>query len=76
MPAETPGIVASLAGRTNLYRLLVRAVDDPRRKCFVWEIFPMGPSQRSIERSSTAFKSMAEAYNDGAAVLGRLNNRK
>jgi hypothetical protein len=42
----------------------------------VWEIFPMDHGQRSIERSSTAFKSMAEAYDDGAAALGRLNSQK
>jgi hypothetical protein len=75
MPAETPGIVASLAGRTNLYRLLVRAVDDPRRKGYVWEILQIDNGRRSIERSSTVFKSMAEAYDVGAVALGRLNNR-
>ena len=76
MPANTPGIVASVPARISPYRLLVRAVDDPRRKGFVWEIFPMDHGQRSIERSSTAFKSMAEAYDDGAAALGRLNSQK
>jgi hypothetical protein len=47
----------------------VRAVADPRRKGFVWEIFTMDHGQRSIERSSTAFKSMAEAYDDGPPLL-------
>jgi hypothetical protein len=73
MPENTPGVVVPIPGRLSPYRLLVRAVDDPRRKGFVWEIFPVARGQRSIERSSTTFKSMAEAYDDGAAALGRLN---
>ena len=76
MPANTSGIVAHAHSRISPYRLLVKAVDVPRRKAFVWEIFPMGPGQRLIQRSSTTFKSMAEAYVDGAVALGRLNNRK
>jgi hypothetical protein len=75
MPDNTPVVVAPTPGIIGPYRLLVRAVDDPRRKGFVWEIFPMGRGQRSIERSSAAFKSMAEAYDVGAAALGRLNSR-
>jgi hypothetical protein len=75
MPTNTPGIVAPGAGRTNLYRLLVKAVDDPRRRGFVWEIFQVDYDQRSIERSSTVFKSMAEAHDVGTVALGRLNNR-
>jgi hypothetical protein len=76
MPANTSGIAAPVPSRISPYRLIVRAVDDPRRKGFVWEIFPMGPGERSIERSPTTFKAMAEAYDDGAVALGRLNNRK
>jgi hypothetical protein len=76
MPANTPYIVTPLAGITSLYRLLVRAVDDPRRKGYVWEILQTDCGRRSIERSSTVFKSMAEAYDDGAVVLGRLNSRQ
>jgi hypothetical protein len=74
MRDNTPGVVAPLPGRIGSYRLLVRAMDDPRRKGFVWEIFPMARGQRSIARSSTAFKSMAEAYDVGAAALARLNS--
>jgi hypothetical protein len=70
MPA---GTVAPVTGRTNLYRLLVRAVDDPRRKGYIWEILSMDHDRRSIERSPTVFKSMAEAYDVGAIALGRLN---
>ena len=46
MPTNTPDIVAPLAGRTSLYRLLVRAVDDPRRKGYVWEILPVDNGRR------------------------------
>ena len=76
MPANTPDIATPLADITSLYRLLVRAVDDPRRKGYVWEILQIDNSRRSIERSSTVFKSMAEAYVGGAAALGRLNSQK
>jgi hypothetical protein len=75
MQANTPDNETPLAGRTSLYRLLVRAVDDPRRKEYMWEILPMDNGRRSIERSSTVFKSMAEAHDVGAVALGRLNNR-
>jgi hypothetical protein len=75
MPTNTPGIVAPVSGGISPYRLLVRAVDDPRRKGYVWEILPMDHGRRSIERSSTVFKSMAEAYGDGSVALGRLNSR-
>jgi hypothetical protein len=75
MPDNIPGVVAPIPGIIGPYRLLVRAVDDPRRKGFVWEIFPMARGLRSIERLSTAFKSMAEAYDVGAAALARLNSR-
>ena len=50
MPANTSGIAAPVPSRISAYRLLVRAVDDPRRKGFVWEIFPMGPG-RAIDRA-------------------------
>jgi hypothetical protein len=75
MPTNTPGVVTPVPGRISPYRLLVRAVDDPRRKGYVWEILPMDHDRRSIERSSTVFKSMAEAYDDGAVALGQLNSR-
>ena len=75
MPTNTPSIVAPVSGGISPYRLLVRAVDNPRRKGFVWEIFSMDYGQRSIERSPTAFKSMAEAHDDGTVALGRLNSR-
>jgi hypothetical protein len=75
MPANTSSILPDVPGRINPYRLLVRAVDDPRRKGFVWEVFPRDHGQPLVERSSTAFKSMAEAYDDGAVALGRLNHR-
>jgi len=35
----------------------------------------MDHGRRSIERSPTAFKSMAEAHDDGTVALGRLNSR-
>jgi hypothetical protein len=75
MPANTFSILPDVPGRISPYRLLVRAVDDPRRKGFVWEVFPLDHRQPSVERSLTAFKSMAEAYDDGAVALGRLNRR-
>jgi hypothetical protein len=75
MPTNTSDIVAPLAGLTSLYRLLVRAVDDPRRKGYVWEILPVDNGRGSVERSSTVFKSMAEAYDLGAVALRRLNSR-
>jgi hypothetical protein len=75
MPANTPRIGAAVPGGLSPYRLLVRAVDGPKRKGYMWEIFPMDYGRPSIERSSTRFKSMAEAYDVGAVALGRLNSR-
>ena len=75
MPANTPDIVAPVPGRISPYRLLVRAVDGHRRKGYVWEILPTDHNRRSIVRSSTVFKSMAEAYDVGAIALVRLNRQ-
>jgi hypothetical protein len=75
MPANTPGVVTFVPGRMSPYRLLVRAVDGPKRKGYMWEILSADHNRRSIVRSSTSFKSMAEAYDDGAVALGRLNSR-
>jgi hypothetical protein len=75
MPPNTPGVVTPVTGGTSLYRLLVKAVGDPRRKGYVWEILPIDNGRGSIERSATVFKSMAEAYDVGAVALGRLNSR-
>jgi hypothetical protein len=75
MPANTRGTVVPGPGRISPFRLLVRAVDDRRLKGFVWEIFPLDHNQPSIDRSSTAFKSLAEAYDEGAVTLRRLNSR-
>ena len=75
MPANMRDTVVPGLRRISPYRLLVRAVDDRRLKGFVWEIFPLDHSQPSIDRSSTAFKSLAEAYDEGAVTLHRLNNR-
>jgi hypothetical protein len=75
MPTNTPGVVTSVPGRISPYRLLVRAVDGPTRKGYMWEIFPMDYGQRLIERSSTSFKSMAEAYDKRAIALDLLNSR-
>jgi hypothetical protein len=75
MPANTRGAVVPGHQRISPYRLLVRALDDRRLKGFVWEIFPLDHSQPPIDQSSTAFKSLAEAYDEGAVTLRRLNSR-
>jgi hypothetical protein len=75
MPTNMRGNVVPGPGRISPYRLLVRAVDDRRLKGFVWEIFPLDHGQPSIDRSSTAFRSLAEAYDEGAVTLRRLNSR-
>jgi hypothetical protein len=74
MPVNPLDILPPVPGRIGPYRLVVKAVDDPRRKGYVWAIIPVEHYQRSIKQSATTFKSMAEACDEGAVALKLMNS--
>jgi hypothetical protein len=53
------------------YRLVVKAASSSR-KGFIWEIFGGEPKQTVIWRSSESFKTMENAYANGAVALGLI----
>jgi hypothetical protein len=53
------------------YRLVVKAASSSR-KGFIWEIFGGEPKQTIIWRSSESFKTMENAYANGAVALGLI----
>ena len=74
MPARPADTAAAFPARNGPYRLLVKAVDDPRRRRFVWEILPVDHGRPPFKRSSTSYRSMAEAYEGGTVALRLLNS--
>ena len=72
MPAKPSGVAAPSIGP---YRLLVKAADRSGSKGFVWQILAID-GDRLSQRSARSYKSMAEAYDHGAAALKILNRSR
>jgi hypothetical protein len=55
------------------YRVVVRARPGAQRRDFIWEIVRIDRGDQSVVKASIrSFRSMEEAYDSGAAALGKL----